>query len=162
MLEGNMDWLKHIPFLKRAGIPGTPYLFRSFVRHAFHIPDQGLGPTVFAQETPVFFLALQEVAEEGHAVGELRVSGPFFAGFPFGGLLPQRIVLQRLLYSLPNLLGGKTGIGTRELFAAFPHEGHGIKRLLHGFTSETSSSSNPSSALSLSFPVEARGKRGEK
>jgi hypothetical protein len=36
------------------------------------------------------------------------------------------------LYSLPNLLGGKTGIGTRELFATLSHEGHGIKRLNSG------------------------------
>ncbi len=62
-------------------------------------------------------------------------SGPFSGGLPVGCLLPQGIVLQRLLDSFLDLFCGQTGIGTGELFPTFSHEGHGVKRLLlHRFT----------------------------
>jgi hypothetical protein len=69
-------------------------------------------------------------------MGGLKIFGTLFGGFSLRTISPHRIVLHRLLHSLLNLLCAKTGVGTGELFAAFSHEGHGIKcLLLHGFTS---------------------------
>ena len=87
---------------------------------------------VHLQSTPVLYLA--SPTEARGKKGKLKVSGPLSGGFALRRFSPQGIVLRRLLYSLPNLLDAKIGTGESEFFAAFSHEGHGIKSLLlHGF-----------------------------